>query len=347
MKKSLVLSLTSVGASSALMLASGCLPDAPQAAVTNVDAGSTYDGGVSLSARQMFNMQVLPLLSATCGACHSREVGVGPGFLKSANPDPTIYDPYLTVTNWNNFIVSEPDLSLLLTKGQHEGPALTISQYDSVLAWLQQEKKERDAVSVIPFKPQVAPFSITLSASKSSPKYNNVYLDSIDPGLTGAYIRFVATTLSTSGAGLEISDLRIVNVKPGSQPTDQRSIHIQSPLFVLWNNGTPETDPANSFSGKDLTVALNQNDPTPAGATGVLIVPGLLVLDDYRPGYALNIVFGVIELVKPVVGSNPCTANQLTSSRTTSRSRISALPTPARAAPETATTRPTSQPVST
>lgn len=294
----------------ALLTQHGCLPDGPKVNEAPADMTVVPDTGASLTAKQMFNMQVLPLLTSTCGACHSREVGVGPGFLRSASTDPTVYDPYPVVTTWNNFIVSSPELSALLTKGQHEGPALSMSQYDATLAWLEQEKKERDAVTVIPFKPQVPPFTVAITTNKASPQYNVVNLDSIDSSFAGANIRFIATTLSPSGTGLEISDLRFINVKPNPQPGEQRAIHFQSPLFVLWRSGVPYPDPANSFGSTDRTVALNQNDTT-AGGPGVVIIPGILILDQYRPGYSLSIAFSTIELVKPVAGANPCSAGQL------------------------------------
>lgn len=298
----------SAGLGLSLTLA-GCLPSAPKEA-TPPPTTPTVDDPTNLSAKQLFNAEVLPLLTATCGACHSREVGVGPGFLHSASTDPAVYDPYPVVVGWNGFIGTDPELSSLITKGQHEGPALTMSQYDSVLRWLKKEKSERDAVTVIPFKPQLPPQAIIISASKTSPQYNYFDLSKLDSGFNGAIIRFVATTLNANGSGLELSDLRMINTKPGAPVMgDQRSIHYKSPLFVMWRVSVPYPDPGNSFDGYDRTVALNQNDPS---STGVALGPGILVLDQYQPGYAISIVFDTIELVKPVAGANPCTATQNT-----------------------------------
>jgi hypothetical protein len=291
-------------------LLSGCLPEAPKApAQPKMEETVNIEG--SLSARQMFDKQVKPLLSSTCGACHSLEVGVGPGFLRSATPAPD-YDPYPVITTWSNFIVAEPELSALLTKGQHEGPAMTMSQYDTTLAWLKKEKQERDAVTVTPFSQQLPPFAITMSQSKAAPVYNKIPLDKIDPAFVGAYIQFVALPLnSTTGTGLEISDLRFFNRKPGAAASEQRSIFFKNPLFVLWRAGVPYPDPAQSFYGFERTIKLNQDDVGSPG-NGVLIIPGIVVLDQYRTGYSLSIVFDKVELVKPVLGGDPCTANQLT-----------------------------------
>lgn len=293
----------------ALGLLAGCLPDAPKAP-TPPAMQETVEISGALTARQMFDKNVKPLLSSTCGACHSLEVGVGPGFLRSSLPAPE-YDPYPIITAWTNFIVTEPELSALLTKGQHEGPAMTMSQYDATLAWLQKEKAEREAVNVTPFSQQLPPFSITMTTG-ATPVYNQVNLDKIDAAFVGAYMRFVAKPLNaTTGTGLEISDLRFFNRKPGAAANEQRSIHFKNPLFVLWRAGVPYPDPAQSFYGFERTIKLNQDDTTSPG-NGVLIIPGILVLDQYRTGYSLSIIFDLIELVKPVVGGDPCTAGQLT-----------------------------------
>ena len=301
-------SLASGGvAVAALSLLSGCLPDAPRAP-TPPAMQETVTSTDALTARQMFDKQVKPLLSATCGACHSLEVGVGPGFLRSVSA--SSYDPYPVITGWTNFIVTEPELSALLTKGQHEGPAMTMSQYDTTLTWLLKEKTEREAVTVTPFQQQLPPFSITMTTG-TTPVYNQIQLDKIDPAFVGAYLQFIAKPLNaTTGTGLEISDLRFFNRKPGAVANEQRSIHFKNPLFVLWRAGVPYPDPAQSFYGFERTIKLNQDDAGQPGK-GVLIIPGILVLDQYRTGYSLSVVFDLIELVKPILGGDPCTAGQL------------------------------------
>lgn len=287
----------------------GCLPEAPSAPTTvKPNQQQNVDVPTSMTARQMFNQNVLPLLNATCGPCHAKEVGVGPGFLRSASTDPTVYDPYPVVITWSNFISADPTLSALITKGQHEGPALTMSQYDAILGWLNQEKLERDAVTVVPFTAQVPPFALTLTPIGQTKQYNKIDLSKISLSFDGAYLSFVATPLSGT-SGLELSDIRIFNVKPGAMANEQRSIHLKRPLFVMWKNGVPIPDPADSFSATDRTVTLNQNDAP--GTPGVLITPGILVLDEYRQGYSMSVLFDTIELVKPVVGGNPCSTNSL------------------------------------
>ena len=110
---------------------------------------------------------------------------------------------------------------------------------------------------------------------RHDPVYNQIQLDKIDPAFVGAYLQFVAKPLNaTTGTGLEISDLRFFNRKPGAAANEQRSIHFKNPLFVLWRAGVPYPDPAQSFYGFERTIKLNQDDVGQVGK-GVLIIPGI------------------------------------------------------------------------
>ena len=287
-----------------------CLPEAPKApdapaAVVEPMPEPTLTVGVKLSARATFNQKVLPLLLSTCGTCHKVDGGIGPAFLASSTP--STYDPYLTAARWNNFIVANPELSQLLRKGQHEGPALTLDQYAATLEWLQIENEERAATSVVAFKPQIPPFLPTVSEPGVAPAVNKIPIDVLNPNdLSGAYLQFKAVRIGQGNLtrAIEISDLRIFNVKAGSKAGDQRSIRTKRPLFVTWHGSTPLPDPIDSFNSTDMTTPL-ETVPTPLGVT---IVPGLLTLTDWRPGNALSISFDLVQLVPPSTGSNPCSA---------------------------------------
>jgi hypothetical protein len=269
-------------------------------------AQAPLDAPVHLSARTIFDQQVVPLLLPTCGICHKTQGGVGPAFLLSGSP--TSYDPYLVTSTWPGFIPStdNPDLSALLTKGQHEGPALTLDQYSVVLSWVTEELAERAALTPQPFNPSVDPFvPVTTGAT------TKVNLGGINPQFSGAYISFTATLISPT-LGIELTNLRFFNVKPGAMTGDQRAIHIQRPLFVMWQGTKAIPDPVDSFGSTDLTFPLE----IPASGqqpVGQLITPGILTLADYRPGQALSISFNLMQLVPPAAGSNPCKPAGLTS----------------------------------
>lgn len=306
----------------------GCLPAAPSGpaaadlaapAVADLAQPDMAQGTIvdvaRLTAREIFDTLVIPTVTPSCAACHNRDSGVGPGFLRSAST--TKYEPYPITVAWTGFVVDDPQLSQLLRKGQHEGPPLNLDQADIVLKWLQQEKAERDASTVIPFKPQVKPFTPVLSAARATAPYNTVDLGQINRAFAGAYLRFTAVPISSRGA-LEISDLRFFNLKPGAMANEQRTIHMVRPLFVVWTNNKALPDPVDNFNSTDRTVALNQHDTIPGdggmvpGSNGTLIVPGLFTLNAWRPGSALSVVFDELSLVAPQSGGNPCTAAGLT-----------------------------------
>ena len=156
MRKLLPRALLSLG----LLQVPGCLSDAPAPVVPPAAppdmAEPPLDAPVRLSARTIFDTQVLPLVLPSCGGCHKVQGGTGPAFLASISP--TNYDPYLITSTWPGFISTSPELSALLTKGQHEGPAFTLDQYATVLSWLSQEAAERAASTVKVFNPAVTPF---------------------------------------------------------------------------------------------------------------------------------------------------------------------------------------------
>lgn len=289
------------------LLGSGCLSSAPpppplQEAPPDL-AQPPLDAPVHLSARTIFDTQVLPLVLPSCGGCHKVQGGTGPAFLASISP--TNYDPYLITSTWPGFISTSPELSALLTKGQHEGPAFTLDQYATVLSWLTQEAAERAASTVKVFNPAVTPFYPDTTGGNTT-----VSLGQISSQFTGAYISFRATPISAS-RGIELTNLRFYNVRPGAVTGDQRAIHFQRPLFVVWQGTTAMPDPVDSFSSTDLTVPLE----IPPGTTqpvGQLITPGILTLTGYVPGNALSISFDLMQLVPPAAGSNPCKPAGLT-----------------------------------
>jgi hypothetical protein len=282
---------------------SACLPDATRA--PNAPAPEEVppdlakppldeiDGGVKVTARQLFDQQVLPALQPTCLVCHNTG-GVGPAFLASAKMG--TYDPYATVAGWENFVVDDPEQSLLLTRGPHEGPALNTDQYDIALRWLRQEKVERDLLAVPTHRPQSKP-----TVPKLKPQLNRVDLGAIDRKFAGAYVQFTATA-TTASKGLTLRDLRFVNVQPGSQPDDQRTIHVVRPLIVIWSAGKPQPDLSDSMATLDRSYKLNETD---GGGAGVPLA-ALLTLPQYVAGDAISISFNELAVVGQVVSPSTC-----------------------------------------
>lgn len=291
-----------LGAGAGLGLLQACLPEAPKPAAQTQAAADMAKPSLTLdkilSARETFTQKVVPLLLPSCAACHRTEGGIGPAFLASGSA--TAYDPYPVTSKWNGFISDTPELSVLLKKGEHEGPALTFDQYDAALEWLKREKEERAATTLVTFKQQVKPFMPVITGGDTT-----VMVDVLDPvKFQGAYIKFRATPLVVSGVtrGLEINNLKFYNVKPGATAGEQRTLHLKRPLFVVWQGQVASPDPVDSFNSTDLTLTLD----TATTPTGYTITPGLLTLSDYRQGNALSIVFDELRSVPPAQGSNPC-----------------------------------------
>lgn len=91
------------------------------------------------TARQLFDANVAPTLSSTCATCHAGTPPTdGPTFLGSG---PTMF--YASLVADARFVNAVPAKSELITKGKHEGPALTTQQSTDFLAWLTQETVER------------------------------------------------------------------------------------------------------------------------------------------------------------------------------------------------------------
>jgi hypothetical protein len=108
------------------------------------NSGSGGGGGSatpSLMAKQLFDTNVAPILAAACAGCHAGSgATTGPTFLGTSGSD-----YYGKLLSDPRFVNNTPATSLILTKGAHEGPALSVTQGNAVQEWLQQEVVERGA----------------------------------------------------------------------------------------------------------------------------------------------------------------------------------------------------------
>jgi hypothetical protein len=294
----------------------GCLPqtdNAPRPAVPEQNGAADLsapsdeellllgDGG-SLSASQIFNLILLPLISPTCRGCHGgRQGDLGPPFMASSKPDS--YDPYLTMKAWRNFAPDIAETSLLVTRGPHEGPALDLDQEAATLRWLRQEKIERDLQTKPSVRPQTRPFSPKTDGTT----LNIIDLAQVDAKLNGATLQFTAVT-KPNVRGISLRDLRIINKLPGAQPGDQRTIRIARPILIVWSSGNPQPDVGDSLGSFDRSIKLDENEKAPpagAGGTGIVITP-LLTLPIYDAGDALSFAFNIAAPVGLVVSPNTC-----------------------------------------
>src|SRR5687768_12915884 len=101
------------------------------------DGGTGNQTPAQAEARRAWLQEAQPVLAQNCAACHNGS-RPGVGFFEGAEPfaqrdDILANDP--VVVN-----LTAPQSSRVLTKGLHEGPALTAAQTSSILQWIQKQK---------------------------------------------------------------------------------------------------------------------------------------------------------------------------------------------------------------
>jgi hypothetical protein len=180
-------------------------------------------------ARAVFVERAWPAL-AGCVGCHASQPGIE--FLAPGTPD--AYDTLFTFQPPVIDLASPPS-SLLVTMGQHTGPALAPNRATAVLDWLDAERAAR----VGPEAPAAAigPAELVLGVLNT--------LDLGPAGAPGAALRFVPGSLGESGITMEHIEL----------VTGPAAIHIAHPLFVTNPaQHDPIPDPLDRFAYVDEVV---------------------------------------------------------------------------------------------
>jgi hypothetical protein len=140
---------------------------------------------------------------------------------------------------------------LLLTKGAHQGPALTDDQHAKVLAWLQGEVASRGKAGGSPTTPTVAirtgDFYISLDSLVSDP------------------LAKLTFSLSLFGTG---NTYKVSNMTLTAGPT--AGIHIQHPRFVIFSAIGATPDPSDALSTIDVST-VNPSASVPIGTGSVLL----------------------------------------------------------------------------
>ncbi len=99
--------------------------------------GSDDDAENGTDGRSQFKSKVFPLINPTCGDCHRTGKSGAPVFL-GGNAD----NSYTAIEGFPG-LISSPNVSPLVQKGVHSGPALTSAQSDAITAWLKSEAAAR------------------------------------------------------------------------------------------------------------------------------------------------------------------------------------------------------------
>lgn len=130
----------------AVLLAGGCVGDlTPTPGDDDDDSTGGPDGGTNTGglARQMFDSDVFPILSAKCGAgCHLTTSSSSTPFVAS-----TAAQGWITATGFEsvvgNFTTAGAPIYTKVVPGPHQGRNYTPDEQAKITAWLAQEVEER------------------------------------------------------------------------------------------------------------------------------------------------------------------------------------------------------------
>jgi hypothetical protein len=213
--------------------------------VTTLSDGgfAALDGG---SPGRLLFEALLPTFQTSCGnTCHAQGGSNAPTYLGGA-------DPYATIKAFPGIVVSNPQASIIITKGAHEGPALPAGLQASLVTWLTAEA----ATAAASGPPETAPLTVATGA-------NTVDLSKL--GIAGASITFTA---ALSGDVLTLSALTIT--APAAT-----GLSLSYPIFYVKAAGGAQTE-NDDLSNDTQTVGAGTSAPLD---TGLLILSGWAATD--------------------------------------------------------------------
>jgi hypothetical protein len=222
-------------------------------------------------AKTRWLKQAEPVFQAKCIMCHD-------GSMAAAVPPP---DPYLagsgdmairdTAVAYVPELVNlgAPKSSRVLSKGMHEGPALSAQEASAILGWIEAERDARPPAMTIETMP------VTMAGSGAT----TVPLDSL--GYAAATISFTAMSLSATEVYVTG-----ITVTPGAD-----GLYLEHPLFVSNPAGSAAVpDPQDRYYATTIDVMAGSNATIGTATTfsGFKISDPLTirfdVLDKYRAG---------------------------------------------------------------
>lgn len=256
-----------------------------------VDSGSDGLTAQQRRAREMWQEQAFPILSNACVTCHNGS-RAQVGFLIGGE-DLEIRENLLA---FERSIVNleAPSSSQLLTKGIHDGPALTPDQSGTVLEWIQSERAGEQSRPDKPGEEQLATpaFAIQLCTAglpdnpEGTCPTSRVALSTVPTAgsnIPGAEITFTAQSLA---GGLYMSNLKLVGGTAGT--------FIDHPLFVSRpKEGAPVPDKIDRYYNLKLNLMANGSEQL-AGGTAMFA--------GFSPTDELEVHFKVLSAFKPETG---------------------------------------------
>ena len=112
-------------------LGAGCVIEAPD----DGDQQPRYT-----QAEKAWLAEAYPVLQTNCTVCHdAKDVRGGIGFMAGE----TMWEVRENLLSSGEINLDRPETSRLLTKGAHQGPAMTARDASKLLFWIQAERDER------------------------------------------------------------------------------------------------------------------------------------------------------------------------------------------------------------
>jgi hypothetical protein len=244
-------------------------------------SGSSGGADMALDVAAMFDAEIAPMMTASCGVCHAAVGPTNAPVFMAPTPD------ILTnVLAFGGLIGDVPEDSMLYTKGNHEGPAFTPAQLVTLHDWIVAYNASKTAAvgggdgGVAGAAPVVKPFAPSLTAA------NSIDLSLFNAKLAGMTLTFTAKMVGTS---IQLSALTL-------KASATVGIHAVHPLFTTYDTtGVATDDPIDSFAGLDETV-----NPNTSAALG----PGTLVLPSFPTGGLITVNFDKLETATGTVATS-------------------------------------------
>lgn len=227
-------------------------------------------------AQERWLQQALPVFKTSCTMCHDGSMPAV-GYLQGMT-DLGIRDTLLAFTP-AIVNLTAPQSSRVLTKGMHEGPALSAQQASDVLAWV---TAQRDATPPMP-GPETAQM-MAMPCTSGAPGTANCPINTVDltaVGTAGSSITFVAAPV---GSDLYVTEMTLKAGAAGA--------YIEHPLFVAYPAAPakPTPDPIDQLFAVKLNLMANASAKLGDGTatfTGFSTSNPLTIqftaVDNYRP----------------------------------------------------------------
>jgi len=171
----------------------------------------------------------------------------------------------------SRFLTAKPEESSLLTKGSHQGPALSAEQQAKVRGWLENEAATRGSMAM------------TTPITPSMPVRLGDYNMNLK-GLVGDPLARISFSLTQTGSSYSLKNLTLV-AGPSA------GVQIKHPRLLILTSAGATPEPNDAFSTLDLTAPLGTGKTLGSG--------NLLLASNLSLAARIAFVFASIALVPP------------------------------------------------